>query len=368
MTTTTTTASALASATTAATAAADAAAPLAAATGDRSDVVRASGSGRGARHIHSLLRWLARTALIVVPVFFVSTLITFLLGAASGLNPAAAVAGDSATPALIAQLNLKFGLNKPIVVQYFDWMGGIFRGNLGVSWFSGIPVNQLIEQRVAISASVAGFALLIGLVIGPILGTVAAVHQGRFVDRFVTAFTTLISTLPPFVVSIGLILVLSVWLKLLPSGGYVPFSQNPAQWLAMITMPAIALSLELVADIARQLRTGLVLTLRENYITGAIVRGLSYRRVLAVHAFRNGCGPALAVVGLRIPTLIGGAVLTETIFNMQGFSVLSSSSALRGDVPVVLGTLVVAIVFVLFVNVVVNALQGVLLPMSRRGR
>lgn len=324
--------------------------------------------GDGWRRVRTVLWWLARTLLVVVPVFLFSTLITFALGSASGLNPAAALAGDNATPEMIAQINAQYGLDQPFVVQYLQWIGGVLTGDLGTSWFNNTPVAELIGQRLAISASIAGFALVIGVVFGTLLGLVAAVNQGRFVDRAVTAVASFMSTLPPFVVSIGLIVVLSIWLHLLPSAGYVPPQQDFWRWLSLITMPAIALSLDTVAELARQLRTGLVSTLQENYITGAVVRGLSRRRVLFGHALRNGAGPAVAILGMKIPTLLGGAVVTETIFSMPGFGMLSADSALRGDVPVVQGTLVVAIVLVLFCNVVVNVVLGSLRPASRRGR
>lgn len=330
--------------------------------------LRSRGAGGAWRHVRGVALWLLRTVLIVVPVFIFSTFITFLLGAASGLNPAAALAGDNATPEMIAQINAQYGLDQPLVVQYVNWIGGILTGDFGTSWFNNAPVAELIGQRLAISASIAGFALIIGIVFGTLFGLLAAVNQGRFIDRAITAFASFMSTLPPFVVSIGLIVVLSIWLHLLPSAGYVPPSQDFGRWLALITMPAIALSLDTVADLARQLRTGLVTALQENYVTGAVVRGLSYRRVLFVHALRNGAGPAVAILGMKIPTLLGGAVVTETIFSMPGFGMLSADSALRGDVPVVQGTLVVAIVLVLFFNVIVNVVLGGLRPASRRGR
>jgi peptide/nickel transport system permease protein len=315
------------------------------------------------------LLWLGRTAAVVIPVFFIATFITFLLGAASGLDPAASIAGDSATPAVIAQLRHEFGLDLPLWQRYLDFMGGILTGDLGVSWYStGVSVDSLLWQRIGISASVGVLALVIGLVLGPVLGVLAATHRGRFVDRFVTTLTSIVSTLPPFVLSIGLILLLAVGLRWLPSGGYVPPAEDPWMWFRLILMPGIALSVELVAGLARQLRTGLVGALDDNYVTGAIVRGFSPRRVLWGHAMRNAAGPALATLSLYVPTLIGGAVMTETIFNMQGFSQLISDSALRQDVPIVLGALVVSIAVVLVSTIVLNGLQGLLQPASRRER
>ncbi|RZK93528.1 MAG: ABC transporter permease, partial [Rhodococcus sp. (in: high G+C Gram-positive bacteria)] len=260
----------------------------------------------------------------------------------------------------------EFGLDKPVWQQYVDWMSSMLSGDLGVSWFSKIPVSELIGERLAVSASIAGVALVIGLVLGVGLGVLAAVYKGSLLDRSITAYTSVVSTLPPFVISIGLILVLSVWLHWLPSAGYVPPDEDFGRWLSLIIMPAIALSMDVVADIARQLRTGLVAELDQNYVTGAVVRGISPSRLLFVHTLRNGSGPALSILGMKIPTLSGGAVVMETMFSMPGFGRLAADSALRGDVPIVQGTLVVAIVFVLFCNIVVNIAQSALQPATKR--
>jgi peptide/nickel transport system permease protein len=313
-------------------------------------------------------RWhaLGSAVLMVAPVFVLATLITFLLGYASGLDPAAGVAGDAASPEVVARIHHEFGLDRPVSVRYAQWMAGLLQGDFGVSWFNGVPVLQLIAQRLPISLSVAGAALLIGVVLGSLLGIGAGIRQGSRFDRAVTAFASLASALPPFVVAIVLILVFSLWLNLLPSAGYIPFSEDPAGWLRIITIPAAALSVDIIADLARQLRTGLVSALSENYVTGAVVRGLSPRRILFVHVLRNSAGPALSVLALRVPMLIGGAVVTETIFTMPGIGKMAADSALRGDVPVVQGTLVVSILIVLACNIAINLLLGLLQPATRR--
>lgn len=320
----------------------------------------------GLRHGRAAARFLGSTLAIAVPVFLVATLITFLLGVVSGLDPAAGIAGDAASPETIARIRTDLGLDQPIAVQYMQWMGRLLHGDLGTSWFNGVPATELIFQRLPISLSIAGMALLVGLVFGTGLGLVAGVRHGGRLDRAITLFAAIVSSLPPFVVAFLLILVFSLWLGWLPSSGYVPFSEGPAGWLAAIGIPAVALSIDVVADLARQLRTGLVSALSENYVTGAVVRGLSRRRILFVHVLRNAAGPALTVVALRVPMLIGGAVVTEAIFNMPGMGKLAADSALRGDVPVVQGTLVVSIVLILACNLCVNVLLGVLQPAARR--
>jgi peptide/nickel transport system permease protein len=311
--------------------------------------------------------WAGRTLAITLPVFLVATLITYLLGAVSGLSPAGAMLGDAATPADVARVNAQLGLDRPVLVQYADWLGRILHGDLGTSWLNGVSVSEQIGQRLEVSLSVAGLALVIGLVAGTALGLLAAVFRGSWFDRAVTVLCTVISTLPPFVVGIALIVVFCVLFPLLPSSGYVSPSQDVGTWLQLIILPAIALSLDVVSDIARQLRAGVVVAYRDNYVVGAVVRGLSPRRILFVHVLRNGAGPAFAVLGLRVPMLIGASVVTESIFGMPGFGRFAADGALRGDVPVVQGTLVVAIVVVLVFNLLVNGALVRLRPSAQRG-
>ena len=313
------------------------------------------------------MRTVGRVLAVTVPVFLIATAVTFVLGAVSGLSPAGRLLGDSATPADVARVNAELGLDRPVVVQYVEWLGHILRGDLGTSWLNGVGVAEQIGQRLEVSLSVAGLALVIGVVAGATLGILAAVYSGSWFDRAVTVVCTVISTLPPFVVGIALIVVFCVLFPLVPSAGYVSPTQSVGLWFSLIILPAIALSLDAVSDIARQLRGGIVSAYRENYVVGAVVRGLSPRRILLVHVLRNGAGPAFTVLGMRVPMLIGTAVVTESIFGLQGFGRFAADGALRGDVPVVQGTLVVAIVIVLAFNVAVNAALVRLRPAAQRG-
>lgn len=312
------------------------------------------------------LHTVGRAALIAVPVLLISTFITFGLGALSDQNPAAAAMGETATQADIDRLNHEFGLDRPFLERYVTWIGDALTGDLGRSWFTHIPVAESIGQRLPVSLPIAALALLLAVVLGAAAGIGAALTAGSWFDRAVTAVCAALSTIPAFVAGIGLIVVFAVLLPVLPAGGYVPPSQGVGPWLTYLLLPAVALSLDSAADLARQLRTGLVTTLRENYVTGAVVRGLGPRRVVFGHALRNGAGPAVAVLGLHVPRLIGGAVITETVFAMPGLGQLATTGALQGDVPVVQGTLLVAIALVLVSSVLVNVALARLRPASGR--
>ncbi|MFJ2395483.1 ABC transporter permease [Streptomyces sp. NPDC087843] len=310
---------------------------------------------------------LARSIAIFVPVFLVATFVTFALRSLSGLSPARIQLGEEATPEAIHRVESQWGLDRPFLVQYWDWFSGVLHGQLGASWTNGADISTLIGLGLEVSLSVATFALVIGVLVGFVLGTVAALRRTTWVDRAITGFVTLISVMPAFVVGIVLVAVFAVGLHVFPSAGYIPARQGIGPWLAHITLPAIALSFDVVADVARQLRGSLVAAYRENYVTGAVVRGLGARRIFLVHVLRNGIGPALATLGLKFPALVGASVVTEWIFGLQGFGRFANDSAQAGDVPAVQGVLVVSIVLVVLFNLIVNLVLARVTPASQRG-
>jgi peptide/nickel transport system permease protein len=298
---------------------------------------------------------------VLLPILVLSSFITYSLGALSNSNPAATILGqDAATPAAVAHLNHVLGLDKPLVVQYWDWLWGALRGNLGTSYFTQIPVSQSISQRLPVDLSIAILAVILAVILGGTAGTVAAVRRGGWFDRGVTVACSVVSTLPAFVVGIILVVVFAVAAKALPANGYVGPAQGVGPWLEHIILPALALALQLAADIARQLRTSLVAVLEQNYITGARVRGLPGRRILFRHALRNACGPALVVIGNDFPIMLAGAVAAEAVFSLPGLGQLLLNAAQSRDIPVVQGLLLVVSTFVVVVNLVVNTLLAFL--------
>jgi peptide/nickel transport system permease protein len=314
-----------------------------------------------------ILLTLARSVAIFVPVFMVATFVTFALRALSGLSPARMQLGESATPQAIHRVEHQWGLDRPFLAQYWTWFDDMLHGRLGRSWANGADISVLIRDGLTISLSVATLALIIGVVFGFGLGTLAAARRTTWIDRAITAFLTVMSVMPPFVVGIVLVEVFAVGLGWFPSAGYVPASQGLGLWLAHIILPAVALSFDTIADVARQLRSGLVAAHNENYVLGATVRGLSPRRIFYRHVLRNGAGPALTVLGLKFPALIGGSVVTEWIFGLQGFGRFANESAQQGDVPAVQGVLVVSIVLVVAFNLIVNVVLARVTPASERG-
>jgi peptide/nickel transport system permease protein len=313
------------------------------------------------RPARAALSRLGSTVAVLLPIVLLTTFITYLLGALANSDPAATILGqDAATPAAVARLNRALGLDHPLVVQYWDWLARAVHGNLGRSYFTQIPVAQSISQRLPVDLSIALLAVVLAVLIGGTAGLVAAIRRGGWFDRGVTAVCSAVSTLPAFVIGIILVVLFAVTLHLLPADGYVGPTTSVPQWLKYIILPSLALSLQVSADIARQLRTSLVSVLEQNYIVGATVRGLPYRRILIRHALRNAAGPALVVLGNDFPQMLAGAVAAEAVFSLPGLGQLMLESAETRDIPVVQGVVLVVASFVIVVNLIVNTTLNVL--------
>jgi peptide/nickel transport system permease protein len=318
------------------------------------------------RRLRTAAARLGRGIGVLVPILVLSSFITYSLGALSNSDPAATILGqDAATPAAVAKLDKSLGLDKPLVVQYWDWLTSALHGNLGTSYFSGIPVATSVGQRLPVDLSIALLAVILAVILGGTAGTVAAVRRGGWFDRGLTMVCSVISTLPAFVIGIVLVIIFAVTFKLLPANGYVGPTTSVGTWLEHIILPAFALALQVAADVARQLRTSLVGVLEQNYITGARVRGLPYRRILFRHALRNASGPALVILGNDFPLMLAGAVAAEAVFSLPGLGQLLLSAAQERDIPVVQGLLLVVSTFVVVVNLVVNTLLAFLYRSSQ---
>jgi peptide/nickel transport system permease protein len=298
---------------------------------------------------------------VLVPIVFLSSFITYCLGALSNSNPAATILGqDAATPAAVARMDKYLGLDHPLIVQYWNWLVQAVHGNLGRSYFTQIPVSQSISQRLPVDLSIALLAVILAVVIGGTAGTVAAIRRGGWFDRGVTVVCSAVSTLPAFVVGIILVVLFAVKVHAFPANGYVGPTSGVGPWLSHIFLPSLALALQVSADIARQLRTSLVRVLEQNYIVGARVRGLPYRRVLVRHALRNATGPALVILAYDFPQMLAGAVAAEAVFSLPGLGQLLLESAETRDIPVVQGVVLVISTFVIVVNLVINTVLNFL--------
>jgi peptide/nickel transport system permease protein len=293
----------------------------------------------------SLLKNLARA----VAVFLVVTFITFCMMYGNATGIAHSVLGISATPEEVQAEVVKLGLNKPLVVQYLDWLKGVVTGNLGQSFYTGQSVSDALAHRVPVTLSLVIITLLLTAVLSVIFGVTAAV-RGGWTDR-VLQFTSVLGTaIPGFIVAIVLVFLFAIHWPILPATGYVTPAQSVTGWAKSLTLPVLALLIGAVAGAAQQFRTAMLDTLGRDYIRTLRARGIGEREIVFRNALRNAAAPGLTVLSLTLFGLLGGAVFIEQIFALPGMGQLANASAQTDDVPMVMGCVLVTVVIVLIVN------------------
>lgn len=293
-----------------------------------------------------LLRRLAAT----LPVMAVVAVVVFLLIHLSPGDPAALIAGDLATTEDIARLRVALGLDRPLGWQFLLWAGRILSGDLGTSIFTNLPVTQLLAQRLEPTLSIAFVTMAIALLLSIPLGTLAAARAGSWIDRVVMVFAVLAFSLPVFLVGYLLIYGFAIQLDWFPVQGYVRLAEGGVSgWLRSLTLPCVNLALLYMALLTRMTRATVLEVLQEDYIRTARAKGLNERRTLAVHAFKNASLPIVTLIGLDLPFLLAGAVVTETIFAWPGMGRLFIDHLSRSDFPVLMGLLMlISVAVVLF--------------------
>jgi peptide/nickel transport system permease protein len=282
-------------------------------------------------------------------------------------DPAAVILGDRATPEDIARLRDQLGLNDPLPVQFVHWFGNVLRLDFGESIFLGEPVTQALLDRVQPTALLTLYALSIQVLIGIPAGVLAAVRYNSPVDRALTVMAISGSAIPTFFLGILLILIFAVRLRWLPSGGYVPFGEDPVAHVKGMLMPAFALGFSAAGLLARLVRSSMLDVLREDYVRTAFAKGLPEQLVIVRHALRNALIPALTVIGISLGALLGGAVVTETVFTIPGMGRLVVQSIARRDYPVIQGAIIAIAMTYVLVNLVVDVLYVYVDPRVRIG-
>jgi peptide/nickel transport system permease protein len=315
-----------------------------------------------------MLGLIGRRLVYLVPVILAVTALTFAISALLPGDLAIAMLGDQATPEAVAALHQKLGLDLPAWQRYFFWLGGVLSGDFGFSIRSGETVLHAIAGRLPVSLELMIIAEIGGLLIGVPLAILCAVRPGSGFDRAVSGVAFGMLSVPPFMLAILLIFIFALWLGVLPATAYVPFSQDMLGNLRAMVLPGATLALLEWPTIMRVLRSDMISTLQEDYIAMARAKGLTARRILLVHALKPSSLTLVTVVGLNIGRLIGGAVVTETIFALPGVGrLLVEAIYLRDFVILQGGVLLVAIGFVL-VNFLVDLLYAALDPRIRHGR
>jgi peptide/nickel transport system permease protein len=311
--------------------------------------------------------YILRRLVMLVPVLIVVGVVVFGLVHLTPGDPAAVILGDRATPEDIARLREQLGLNDPLPVQFVHWFSNVLRLDFGESIFLGEPVTQALLNRVQPTVLLTLYAFSIQVLIGVPAGVLAAVRHNSPLDRALTVMAISGSAIPTFFLGILLILIFAVRLRWLPSGGYVPFGEDPAAHFKGMLLPAFALGFSAAGLLARLVRSSMLDVLREDYVRTAFAKGLPEQLVIVRHALRNALIPALTVIGISIGALLGGAVVTETVFTIPGMGRLVVQSIARRDYPVIQGAIIAIAMTYVLVNLVVDVLYVYIDPRVRLG-
>ncbi|MGM4967344.1 ABC transporter permease [Tardiphaga sp. 1201_B9_N1_1] len=284
---------------------------------------------------------LLKRSVSVIPVLGVVALIAFMLLRFASGDPVAQLAGDNADPAAIAAIRARLGLDQPLAMQFLNWLWRMLHGDLGTSIVSGQPVTALIAQRVGPTVAVSITTIVFSVVVGVPIGVLAAWRRGGWLDRFAMWTSVTGFAVPTFAIGYFWIYLLSMQFGLFPVQGYVPLSDRLGLFLWHLTLPTLTLSLVYIALIARVARTSMLEVLSEDFVRTARAKGLPERIVVFKHALRNAAVPIVSIVGIGIALLIGGVVVTESVFNLPGLGRLVVDSVLARDYPVIQGVIVV---------------------------
>jgi len=306
-----------------------------------------------------------RRLLSAIPVLFIVSLISFALMRLIPGDPAAAIAGTSATPAQIEQLRKDLGLDEPLMLQLLHFYEGLLRGDLGKSLLLGKSVLSATMERLPVTLGLSLYALVLTLLIGVSSGIIAALRQNSWIDQAAMMVAMIGISVPNFFLGLLMIIFFAVQLGWLPSGGYVAFTQDPIGWLRSTTMPAISLALLQAGLLARITRSGMLEVLRQDYVRTARAKGLPERQVILKHALANALIPIVTVVGIIISLLLSGAVVTEALFSLPGMGQLLTQAVLSRDYPMVQGGLLLVTTFLVLTNIIIDVLYALLDPRVR---
>ena len=295
-----------------------------------------------------LLKRIAAT----IPVLLIVAVLVFLLLRLTPGDPAAIIAGDAASPENVAKIRENLGLSKPMITQFGIWFGNLLVGDLGESYFFKVKVADLIMQRIEPTLALSFCTIMIAVLVAVPLGVLAAWKQGGWLDRLLMGFSVMGFSIPVFVLAYILIWIVSIKLGWLPVQGYERFSGGFWPFLRHLILPSVTLSVIYIALIARVTRASVQDVLSEDYIRTARAKGLPENRVLISHALANAAVPIITVIGIGIALLIGGVVVTESVYGIPGLGRLTVDAVLARDFPTIQGV----ILFFSFVYVLINLL------------
>jgi peptide/nickel transport system permease protein len=312
-----------------------------------------------------MLAYIARRLLATIPVMAVVAVLVFSMLRLTPGDPAAIIAGAAATTQDIVDIRARLGLDRSIVVQFLVWIGHVLTGDFGESFFFKKQVAALIADRIGPTVALATTTIVLSVLIAVPLGVIAAWKQGTWIDRIVMGFSVLGFSVPVFVVGYVLIYVFAVELSWLPVQGYQPISEGFWGFLQRLILPSVTLSVIYVALIARITRTSVLEVLNEDYIRTARAKGLPDRVVLMKHALRNAAVPIVTIIGIGVALLIGGVVVTESVFSIPGLGRLTVDAVLARDYPTVQAVILLFSAVYVLLNLAVDVAYTFLDPRIR---
>jgi peptide/nickel transport system permease protein len=309
-----------------------------------------------------MLIYVARRIAATIPIMAIVAFLVFSLLYLAPGDPAAIIAGDQASPADVERIRIGLGLDRPFLVRFADWLWRVVNGDLGTSIFNGLPVTRMIGQRLEPTLSLMLLTMVIALLVAIPLGVLAASRQGSFVDRAAMMLSVLGFSTPVFVVGYLLVYMFSLQLDWLPAQGYSPIRDGFGAFLQNLILPATALGLLYVALLARITRSAMLEVLSQDYVRTARAKGLGQGSVLFTHALKNAAVPIVTIAGIGFASLVGGAVVTETVFAIPGLGRLTVDAILQRDYPVIQGVVLLFSFLYVLINLGVDLLYTVFDP------
>lgn len=312
-----------------------------------------------------MLGYLARRVLATIPVMAIVALFVFSLLYIAPGDPAAIIAGDQATPADVERIRAGLGLDRPFLIRFGEWVWHVLNGDLGVSIFTNLPVTRMIQQRLEPTMSLMVLTLILSIAIAVPMGVLAAWNQGTWIDRVIMVLAVFGFSVPVFVVGYILAYVFALELDWFPVQGYTPLARGFGPWLNNLVLPSVALGGVYIALIARITRATMLEVLGQDYVRTAKAKGVGSRTILFLHALKNAAVPIVTVIGIGVALLIGGAVVTESVFAIPGLGRLVVDAILRRDYPVIQGVVLLFSFVYVLVNLGVDLLYTVFDPRIR---
>lgn len=297
-----------------------------------------------------------------IPVLFIVSVMVFMMLQLLPGDPATVILGQEATPEAIEAMRVKLGLDKPLLEQYLNWVANVLQGNLGESLIDGTSVNQLIMERLPATLELIIGSFIVAMLIALPAGIISAARPNKLVDHICTFISLVGMSIPHFWLGMMAIIFFSVKLGILPASGYVPFTDDPVENLKTVIMPVVATGFRQSAVLMRMVRSSMLEVMQADYIRTAASKGLSEMTVLFGHALKNAMIPVITTSGIMLAGLLGGLVITETIFNIPGYGKLIIESVFNRDFITVQSCILVSAVLVVVINIVVDILYALVDP------